>query len=439
ITVHTPTDTAPGEYKGVLTVQSREPADKISLPVSVKVWNFEIPQKLNLPTDAGLRVTTLAEFFYGKAGYKDPEKYISASEYRKFLKFLLRYRLTPKPFIYTGQHLAWVPYLKWQLRKDKLTIDFTEYDKNVKLILDNGGNVVYAGNLPAFFASAAKTKVRLIKEFIPLMYEHLKQKGWNDIAYFYGFDEPKGSKVEAVKKEMALSGKLAPGVKRMVVYGSKDFVRKIFAESKLGEYIDIWVPHRHQLFDRKFIRQLQSRGETVWAYDSGGPTYDIFSKNIEKRIFLWILRKYKLKGFVIWATTRCWGNLADIKEDGTPEKSWKTGSGDGYYAYPAGKKLENGLNPSIRLEVMRDGFEDWEYFRLLEAKLKELKNRNKGNRYQALIKKTEKLLTIDDQLVKDSRTYTNNPQKLLAKRIELAGQIEKFNRVLKSNKLKITK
>ncbi|MFA6716798.1 MAG: glycoside hydrolase domain-containing protein, partial [Victivallaceae bacterium] len=46
ITVHTPTDTAPGEYKGVLTVQSREPADKISLPVSVKVWNFEIPQKL---------------------------------------------------------------------------------------------------------------------------------------------------------------------------------------------------------------------------------------------------------------------------------------------------------------------------------------------------------------------------------------------------------
>ncbi|MCD6220104.1 hypothetical protein J7K43_06955, partial [Candidatus Calescamantes bacterium] len=218
ITVHTPPKTPSGEYKGILTVHTQEPKSSISLPVLVKVWNFEIPKELNLPTDANLRVNALAEFFYGAEGAKDPEKYIPPSIYREYLKFLLRYRITPKPWNIQGEVLACIPYLKWRWERDKLILDFTEYDKNVELILNNGGKVVYAGNLPGWFPSYVNIYFPPMEKYIPLIYEHLKEKGWVDIAYFYGHDEPRGGDVEKVKKEMALAKKLAPGVKRLVPY-----------------------------------------------------------------------------------------------------------------------------------------------------------------------------------------------------------------------------
>ncbi|MDD5597173.1 MAG: DUF6067 family protein [Victivallaceae bacterium] len=434
ITVHTPPGTLPGEYKGSLTVQTQKPASKVSLPVMVKVWNFKVPEKLNLPTDANLRVSALAGFFYGEKAAEDPEKYISPAAYREFLKFLLRYRITPKPWNSKGRPLAGIPYLKWEWNGDKLRLDFSEYDKNVELILNGGGKIVYAGSLPAFYSSRKNIKFPPLEKYIPLIYEHLKQKNRLDIAYFYGYDEPTPAKLETVKREMALCRKFAPGVKRLVPYGSKRFSEKMFAGSKPGEYIDIWVPNRNPLLDKNLTEKLKARGEIVWGYDSGGPSYEIASPNIEKRILLWVLRKYDLEGFLIWGTVICWGGgLNDIEDDGTPKKSWKPGPGDGYYAYPAGKKLEDGLNPSIRLEVMRDGFEDWEYFHLLKEKLMELKRKDK-NKYQNLIKETGKLLEIDDQLVKNSRTYTKDPEKLLLKRKKIAGQIEKIIQVFGGSK-----
>ncbi|MFA6714142.1 MAG: glycoside hydrolase domain-containing protein [Victivallales bacterium] len=434
ITVHTPPGTPPGEYKGYLTVQTQKPESKVSLPVMVKVWNFKVPEKLNLPTDANLRVSALAGFFYGAKAAEDPEKYISPAAYREFLKFLLRYRITPKPWNSKGQPLAGIPYLKWEWNGDKLALDFSEYDKNVELILNSGGKIVYAGSLPAFYSLRKNIKFPPMEKYIPLIYEHLKQKNWLDIAYFYGYDEPTPAKLEMVKKEMALCGKFAPGVKRLVPYGSKRFSEKMFADSKRGEYIDIWVPNRNPLLDKNLTEKLKARGEIVWGYDSGGPSYEIASPNIEKRILLWVLRKYDLEGFLIWGTVICWGGTPnDIDDDGTPEKSWKPGPGDGYYAYPAGKRIKDGLNPSIRLEVMRGGFEDWEYFHLLKEKLTELKRKDR-NKYQNLIKETGKLLEIDDQLVKDSRTYTKDPEKLLLKRKKIAGQIEKIIQVIGSSK-----
>ena len=45
-----------------------------------------------------------------------------------------------------------------------------------------------------------------------------------------------------------------------------------------------------------------------------------------------------------------------------------------FLCYPAGAKPEDGLNASVRLEAIRDGIEDWEYFNMLRNLLEEKKS-----------------------------------------------------------------
>ncbi len=78
-------------------------------------------------------------------------------------------------------------------------------------------------------------------------------------------------------------------------------------------------------------------------------------------------------------------------------------NGDGYLLYPDkdGKPLS-----SIRLECLRDGFEDYEYL--------------------ALLKKLGGDASIPEELVAGTRVFSSEPELLIQKREKVADEIEKL-------------
>jgi hypothetical protein len=88
-------------------------------------------------------------------------------------------------------------------------------------------------------------------------------------------------------------------------------------------------------------------------------------------------------------------------------------AGDGFLCYPGpdGRPLS-----SIRLENLRDGFEDYEYLWLLRASLPRLAAPARAE--------AEKLLAIDAPLARSNMVYTEDPAVILSRRASIARILE---------------
>ena len=104
----------------------------------------------------------------------------------------------------------------------------------------------------------------------------------------------------------------------------------------------------------------------------------------------------------------------------------QNGNGSLFYPGPEGPVA------SIRLEVLRDGIEDYEYL----ARLRQLVTQvttdetlmaNEATR--ALIAQAEQLLAIDPQLVESMQTYNRDPKILEQHRAAIAELIEKLQQL----------
>jgi hypothetical protein len=84
---------------------------------------------------------------------------------------------------------------------------------------------------------------------------------------------------------------------------------------------------------------------------------------------------------------------------------------------------ENGPLASLRLEVLRDGLEDYEYIQLLFARIKEIKKRLLDQGHQAFVEESIKLMTVDPSIAKSMFEFTKdsatvqNRSNMLAKKI----------------------
>jgi hypothetical protein len=100
-------------------------------------------------------------------------------------------------------------------------------------------------------------------------------------------------------------------------------------------------------------------------------------------------------------------------------------NGDGYLCYPG---PNNTLLSSIRLEALRDGFEDYEYFAVLKKKL-EGKTGAAADLSQSLgASEARKLLSIPDGVCTKDLGYTRDAKVLIDARRRVAEAIEKLGR-----------
>lgn len=377
IEIYVPRRTPPGHYAGKVQI-SIQGQPYTFVPVEIKVWPFELPSTSSLPTSFGLSGLTALKQHLG--GYtSDADLYALTHLYAKAALWhrisIHGGSMTPPPFSPTG---------------DGFEVDWSWYDAEVGPFLDGQ---VFSEEEPLYGARATsidlRTHAALDTDDKKILYwrawsRHFREKGWFDRLFYYVWDEPAEAQLPAVAQLARVARRADPELKILVtaplhpsLLGLIDIwcpVLNCF-ESKPGVPYCILSPVPRQAYQPQ-IRQ----GARVWwyqacgshgcnieggAYFTGWPSYVIDVRATAHRIMEWVTWKYRIHGELYYAVNEAYSREIDPWTD----LYMHGGNGDGTLFYPGRPEQIGGRThipiESIRLKLIREGLEDYEYFVLL--------------------------------------------------------------------------
>ena len=220
----------------------------------------------------------------------------------------------------------------------------------------------------------------------------------------------------------------APGVRILQCLNEPEGVKEL---TGFADVFDIYFAQYH----KSGVAESQKKGAEVWlgvcCYPSDHPNLFIDYPLLDARVMPWICWKYKVNGLEYWSTTH-WGTGNNRKGDRWPKVPWVANAfgnynGDGYLLYPGPDGVPYS---SLRLEALRDGFEDYEYLWTLNSLLKQATDAKQGG---SAVETAGKLLTLDG-MVKESGSYETDYAKYPDYRRQIAKSIVELNALLKKNK-----
>lgn len=292
------------------------------------------------------------------------------------------------------------------------------------------------------FAESTPQYQGAMQSFLGQMQTHLREQGWLDEAFVYWFDEPDPKDYEFVSNGFGKLKRWAPEIRRMLTEQ---------IEPGLIGGPNIWCPLTPS-YDEKLAAERRAVGESFWWYVCTGPkapycTLFIDHPATEMRVWLWQTWQRDIAGVLVW-DTNYWTSSSAYPDPAHPQNpyddpmGWVSGystpdgskqpwgNGDGRFLYPP-EAAANGrpTNPvmdapvsSIRLEMLRDGLEDYEYLcvlRALLAKKREILSAAHYAEYSAL-------LTIPPTITSSLTTFTLDPAPLEQHRAAVAHAIEEL-------------
>jgi hypothetical protein len=244
----------------------------------------------------------------------------------------------------------------------------------------------------------------------------LKEKGWWDLHYVYGWDEASGDVVQKLPGMYKPMLETVPDAKIMQTGWSPN--------EPIKDLVKIWCPLT-QWIDFNGCRAAQKQGQEIWWYVCclpQSPYAGVFvdSPGIDQRILGWMTFKEGIQGFLYWGMDTWPGNPGPVdKYDQANYSNWNPSSfgdtfnGDGYLLYPG--RYDTPLG-SVRLALLRDGFEDYDIF--TEAKSLVAKGGSSAE-------EINKLLDFGDPLIKSLTEFTQDGNNLLTRREALLQAAER--------------
>ena len=333
-----------------------------------------------------------------------------------------------------------------------IELDFSEFDQAGERYLDEfgfnsfrlylkgmGSGTYYSRNKGVFegFVKGSPVYDSLMHKYLTKMQSHLKEKGWLGKEYVYWFDEPGKKDYPFVRDGMETIKKSAPEI--------STFITENDPGPEIMDVTDITCTIFHRVDPGK-AKDIVAGGQEYWSYLCTAPKYPWISEFIDHdainmRMWLWVTYAYRLNGILIWSTN--YWTSRSASPAGYLQNPWKEpasfvqgygwpygkqtvwGNGDGRFFYPPNKnpntdksKYIEGPVPSLRLEFLRQGIEDYEYLVMLENLVK-----NAGNLDENIIEKAENLLKIKGTLFNDGKDYVKDPDKVYTYRKEIARMI----------------
>ena len=388
--VRTRPDTAPGLYRGTLTVQA-DNAKPTELSLEVKVWPYAIPQRWNFHTMGQLVWENLTRF-HGKE--------LDAQLIRKYYDFLLDHRFSP-----TEQY-------------NRILSPRTDLGH----CLQRGMNTVYlSGNFTGSDAEMQRLKGD---------YESVKKLGALDHALVYVGDET--NKWDEMHRRANLVHANLPGV-QVMVGGS-------FPRPELMGYIDIHDPqigggnkvYSLEQDSVRLIGESQKRGEEFYWYVAAGPSYPYPNVQMEYplaigRALFWMTWKYGVTGFEYYCYNIWERNYPRDPAQRYPNSRWLAdGWSRGWPSNADGMLFYPGPISSLRFEAIRDGIEDWESLQTLADCVAAVKDRKHPEKHKNLIAQAEPLLAVREEIVAGFNRHTREADRLLAERETLGELLAKF-------------
>lgn len=422
----TPRDAPAGRYTATLVVEAAGQVERV--PLTLDILDFTLPQTHSLRQVFAFRAPQITQRYNGQADYKTATP---VDTYLRMLDVCLKRRIGVQAFGWEGspEPVSGLAYLGETLTPAGWTFDFTHVDRIWQRQFDSGMRTLFVGFTPgcgSVSAMVAKEEYWVFLEaYLKVLVPHLQEKGWFDAAVWYMVDEC--WQEDAVQANLRLAGvldRLAPGLKRLMT-APRD--ARLYGKSH------IWVPgglpeaSPKDAANQALLTGWAPSNPERWWYICCGPTHPypnffVDYPTIDPRVVFWLTWKYNKTGFLYWGV-EYFGDPREMTAAGPTEKYTlgpaNMGNGDGTLCY-WGPQQE--FYPSVRLNAIRDGIEDYEYFALARRLADAAERLGKAPELAA---RARALLAVDERVVKGSDgspnfTYTLNPADLLNARRDLA-------------------
>ncbi|HUB06965.1 MAG TPA: DUF4091 domain-containing protein [Myxococcales bacterium] len=363
-----PQGAPPGERRASVVLESAG-TGFAEVPVVLRVHRFAIPATSTLPTSFGLSLPSLL------AQHHPATPAEADALLRRYAVAALRHRLSLHAL-----SLRPPPFTRGP---GGLKLDFTGYDRELGPLLD--GTAVRSG------ARFTSTDVRLAPglatdaekiAYLRATAEHLRSRGWLDRAFLYAADEPSPPDFPKVVALARLAHEADPELRVLVTVplqraleGSVDIwtvnVNCLVVKDDPAEFCPLRAPFAD------YAPRLRG-GESLWWYLScsshgcggaiprsardyfrGWPDLVIDVPGSRNRAMGPLAYRYGIEGELYYDTVGAY-------RDGDPWRSVYRfgGNGDGTLFYPGTPDRIGGRTDvpveSIRLELVRDGLQDFE-------------------------------------------------------------------------------
>ena len=394
-----------GKYTGTVTVR-RDNGEDISIPLEAEVWDFAIPKTNTMETSFQMWFFSTWDYLQRKGATN-----LDYEETRKqYADFQLEYRIEdcdlPDSYNYAPDFAK-----KMAQRIKDGTVTSYRIPIGLNKITDSNGVVRH------LLCQEDGSMLSWPKAFI----DALDAEGILEYGYVYVYDEPSMSYYNDIRFSFDSLKKYNPKIRCMVTSG---------ARSAFYGSVDIFCGIENiDQNDEVYVTERQRAGDTVWWYNCDGvdiddhPCYLIGYPLVGCRTLNWMQKDLGITGNLYWATS------IQLTKEGADRDIWNYPfasnyrAGDGFLMY-SGVEGDGVINriipiPSLRLEAIRDGMEDYEYLCLMEKKINAfLEKRNITD-----IDADAVLNTYYDTLYTSRNDYDHDPAELLKIRKRIAHDI----------------
>ena len=413
MTLTVPEAAPPGLYTGRVELLAGG-ASAGAVQVAVKVREFALPKQPILQSMIGLATENIYRA-HGCKTREEKEKII-----RLYFDEYIRARLSP--FLYAPGTMAFNPLpdgcIEWEFVKDaggkptgEVRLDFTGFDREGELYL-NQRHAFSAFNCAPYlwqrrgkegkkevclrFADAKGTAVerrnpdgavnsvfdQLVVKVFGRIAAHLSEKGWLDRAIYYVTDEPAEDDAPLIKEICELIRKADPRLRTALTYDPANRPRLAELVDKDGKsLISVWIPYVSQ-YRESVADEQRKKGADYWLYDVSDTCLISHSGELNRAMF-WAVWRRNAHGYLYYLST-WWGRSVtpwDRPNFLLPGVTYQYRQGDGYFFYPPLRRYDpekpilGGIVTTVRWELMREGAEDYDYLRMLEALTAEAEQR----------------------------------------------------------------
>jgi hypothetical protein len=339
ISVKVPKGAKPGDYAG--TVRLVAEGRQTEFPLRLHVWGFTLPDTPASATAFGLNRECIAQR-HG-VPLKSPQ---AQRLYEAYYEMLLDHRISAYNIPVDVMSDAAAKYLN-DPRMTSYMIPYPSGDAALKAIV-----------------------------------ARLEKNGWYGKGFFYPIDEP--VKKQAYSELAKIYDRLyrcAPGYHWVVPFFRRpDWDGRITAFDLMANRVNIWCPNTDNYNADATVRPSMTArhvlGDRLWWYVCCGPgepynNFFVTMPALSHRVLFWQQKREKIEGLLYWETA--WWNPGDVKDPWTDMATVKDINknirGDGSLFYPGKKVGVDGPVSSQRLEMIRDGLEDFDYLVLADALL----------------------------------------------------------------------
>jgi hypothetical protein len=383
IDVQVPRGIPSGWYVGSVAVRAGG-ATLATLPVRLEVWNVDLPSTASLPTHFAMswNGACVQEFgSYEKCGGAVPSGSRDAGTelfHVLYATFALDRRVSFANVTYASP------------RGD----DWTHFDATYGSLLQGTAATRLPGaRLTRFTYAGGGEDVLAMSRWV----KHFRERGWLDRLVYYRCDEPgngtctyadaraEEDRVHSVSPDFRTL--LTSDIEHLTTHGLLDSVD--VAVPVLDRMQPHGKPSRRPLYDAFLSRS--PRKELFWYQScdqhescangrmgpaqSTWPSYMVDASPMRNRVFQWMAFLERVQGELYYAVDYCFtrecGPAGATSRDPFRSVYAFGGHGDGTLVYPGNTRTIGGAHhvplSSIRLELIREGMEDYELLHMLEA------------------------------------------------------------------------